>query len=317
MALVRFGRHIANTPRGLERAQTLGCVAAQVFLTNPRGWAAPTLNMGLVTAFRAAAARFGQAPVVVHATYLINLASPRPDIFEKSVTLLRATLERAALYGASSVVFHVGSATGTGDEAGLARLTEGVRQVMAGAPAGVMLLLENDTGGGGKVGSRFENLATVLAAFPEYRAQLGVCLDTAHLWAAGFDIGTPDGACAALRQADEIIGLDRVPVVQVNDAREACGSHRDIHARIGEGMIPLEGLAAFLRDPRLAHAVGILETPIPTLADDDNEPDWDAERAHMELARSVAGLPMPTLADEVVVVEVEVEVEVDGEAAGG
>lgn len=309
MALVRFGRHITNTPKGLQRAQTIGCDTAQVFLTNPRGWAPPALNPAAVTAFQVAAAKYDQAPIVVHATYLINLASPRPEIFEKSVTLLRATLERAALYGASSVVFHVGSATGTGDEAGLARLTEGVRQVMAGAPEGIMLLLENDTGGGGKVGSRFENLAATLAAFPEYRAQLGVCLDTAHLWAAGFDIGTLEGACAVLAQADEIIGLERVPVVHVNDAREACGSHRDIHARIGEGMIPVEGLSAFLRDPRLSHAVGILETPIPTLPG-DHEPDWAAERAHMELARSVAGLPMPPLAAEAeVVVEVDVEAE--------
>jgi deoxyribonuclease-4 len=295
MCPVRFGRHLSNTPKGLQQAQSIGCDAVQVFLTNPRGWAPPAHNPALVAAFRAAAERYGQAPVVVHATYLINLASPRPDIFEKSVTLLRATLDRAVLYGASSVVFHVGSATGTGEEAGLARLIEGVRQVMTDAPEGVMLLLENDTGGGGKVGYRFENLAAVLAALPEFSARLGVCLDTAHLWAAGFDLGTPEGASSVLDQADTIIGLDRMPVLHVNDAREMCGSHRDIHARIGEGMIPVEGLSAFLRDPRVAHTTGILETPIPTLADD--EPDWAAERAHMELARRVAGLAMPAPED--------------------
>ncbi len=173
----------------------------------------------------------------------------------------------------------------------------GVRQVMTGAPEDVTLLLENDTGGGGKVGYRFENLAPVLAALPEFGARLGVCLDTAHLWAAGYDIGTPADARAVLDQADSIIGLARVPVLHVNDAREACGSHRDIHARIGEGMIPVEGLTAFLRDPRVAHTTGILETPIPTLAEDDNAPDWAAERAHMALARSVAGLAMPTIPD--------------------
>ncbi|HKW21259.1 MAG TPA: deoxyribonuclease IV [Ktedonobacterales bacterium] len=295
---MRFGRHLANTPKGLQEAQSIGCDAIQVFLTNPRGWAAPAHNPALVKAFRAAAERYGQSPVVVHAAYLINLASPRPEIFDKSVTLLRATLERASLYGASSVVFHVGSATGTGEEAGLERLIAGVRQVMTGAPEDVPLLLENDTGGGGKVGYRFENLALVLAALPEFSARLGVCLDTAHLWAAGYDIGTPEGARAVLDQAESIIGLDRAPVLHVNDAREACGSHRDIHARIGEGMIPIEGLTTFLRDPRVAHTTGILETPIPTLAEDDNAPDWVAERAHMALARSVAGLAMPDLPDE-------------------
>src|SRR6185437_3125681 len=98
-------------------------------------------------------------------------------------------------------------------------------------------------------------------------------------------------------QADSIIGLDRVPVLHVNDARETCGSHRDIHARIGEGMIPVEGLTAFLRDPRVAHTTGILETPIPTLADEKDASDWAAERAHMALARSVAGLAMPPIPD--------------------
>jgi deoxyribonuclease-4 len=294
---VRFGRHLSNTPKGLQEAQSIGCDAVQVFLTNPRGWAPPTHNPALVKAFRAAAERYGQSPVVVHATYLINLASPRAEIFDKSVTLLRATLERASLYGASSVVFHVGSATGTGEEAGLERLVAGVRQVMTGAPEDVMLLLENDTGGGGKVGYRFENLAGVLAALPEFGVRLGVCLDTAHLWAAGYDIGTPEGASAVLEQADNIIGLDRVPVLHVNDAREACGSHRDIHARLGEGAIPVEGLTAFLRHPRVAHATGILETPFPTMADDTGAIDWAAERAHMALARSVAGLAMPAIPD--------------------
>lgn len=288
---MRFGRHLPNTPKGLQEAQSIGCDAVQVFLTNPRGWAAPAHNPALAQAFRAAAARYEQFPVVAHAAYLINLASPRPEIFDKSVTLLRATMDRAVLYGVSSVVFHVGSSTGTGEEAGMARLIEGVRQVMAAAPDGVMLLLENDTGGGGKVGYRFENLARVLAALPEFGERLGVCLDTAHMWAAGYDIGTPEGVHSVLEQADSIIGLDRVPVVHVNDAREACGSHRDIHARIGEGMIPTEGLSAFLRHPRIAHTTGILETPIPTLAND--APDWVAERAHMALARSIAGLAMP------------------------
>lgn len=292
MSPVRFGRHLSNTPKGLQQAQSIGCDAIQVFLTNPRGWAAPAHNPELVAAFREAAERYGQSPVVVHAAYLINLASPRPEIFEKSVTLLRATLERASLYGAASVVFHVGSATGTGEEEGIARLIAGVRRVMEGSPEDVALLLENDTGGGGKVGYRFDNLATVLAALPEYGARLGVCLDTAHLWAAGYDIGTPEGAERVLEEADRVIGLDRVPVLHVNDAREACGSHRDIHARIGEGMIPMEGLKAFLHHPRVAHTTGILETPIPTL-DESDTPDWDAERAHMELARSLAGLPMP------------------------
>jgi len=317
MALVRFGRHITNTPKGLQRAQTIGCDTAQVFLTNPRGWAPPALNPAAVTAFQAAAVRYDQAPIVVHATYLINLASPRPEIFDKSVTLLRATLERAAIYGAASVVFHVGSATGTGDEAGLARLTEGVRQVMAGAPEEVMLLLENDTGGGGKLGARFETIATLLDALPQHSAQLGVCLDTCHLWGAGFDIGTAEGVAETLAPADAAFGLKRVHVVHLNDSHGALASHRDHHARLGEGTIPLEGLAAFLRTPQLAHTTTILETPFTLVEDPSGKPfsgdaddppertnsevamdesarparvDWDAERRRLFRACELAGL---------------------------
>jgi deoxyribonuclease-4 len=161
--------------------------------------------------------------------------------------------------------------------------------VLEDAPESVMLLLENDVGGGGKLGYRFENLAAVLERVPEHAGQLGVCLDTAHLWGAGFDIGTPEGASRTLDDADHILGLARVPVLHVNDTPKALGSHLDHHARIGEGVIPLEGLGAFLRDPRLAHTAAFLETPIAEEA--PGRPDWANDREHMTRARALASLP--------------------------
>lgn len=292
---MRFGRHMPTGSRpaqALRIARRIGGDAAQIFVTNPRAWRAPAPNPAQEVAFRAAAVETGVTPVVVHATYLINLASPKDDFFTASVELLRATLDRAARHGASSVVFHVGSHTGSGEPAGLARLTDGLRRVLDGAPAGVMLLLENDTGGGGKIGYALENLAAVLDQLPEYRDHLGVCLDTAHLWGAGFDIGTPEGAAHALADADRVFGLARVPVIHLNDTPEGLGSHRDHHARIGEGVIPAEGLAAFLRHSGLANATIILETPIKESA--PGTPDWDHDRAHMARARALAGLEMPT-----------------------
>ncbi|WIG57797.1 MAG: Endonuclease IV [Ktedonobacterales bacterium] len=282
----------AKPAQAMRIAREIGCDAAQIFVTNPRGWRAPDPNPAQEAAFRQAAEENGIAPIVVHATYLINLASPRDDFFANSVSLLHATLDRAERYGATSVVFHIGSHGGAGEEAGIARLADGLRRTLEGAPDSVMLLLENDVGGGGKLGYRFENLAAALDLVPEYADRLGVCLDTAHLWGAGFDIGTPEGATRTLDEADRILGLARVPVWHINDTPKALGSHLDNHARIGEGIIPLDGLGTLLRDFRLTDATLLLETPIAELA--NGKPDWPHDRAHMERARALAGLPMPT-----------------------
>ncbi|MGH2516175.1 MAG: deoxyribonuclease IV, partial [Ktedonobacterales bacterium] len=277
--------------QAMRQARAIGCDAVQIFVTNPRGWRAPDANPDREAAFRRAAEEAGQCPVVVHATYLINLASPRDDIFTNSVTLLRATLERADRFGASSVVFHIGSHGGAGEEAGIARLAEGIHASLDGTPEQVCLLLENDVGGGGKLGYRFENLAAVLDRLPEHAGRLGVCLDTAHLWGAGFDIGTPEGALATLARAESALDLRRVHVLHVNDTPKALGSHLDNHARLGEGVIPLAGLEAFLRAPALAHTTALLETPLPETA--PGVTDWVKERAFMVQARALSGLAMP------------------------
>ena len=279
--------------QALQTARSIGCDAAQIFVTNPRGWRAPDPNPKAEEAFRLAAAEYGLSPIVVHAAYLINLASPRDDFFDLSIALLRATMERSRRHGASSVVFHIGSHLGSGEDVGIARLAEGIRRTLDGAPEDVQLLLENDTGGGGKLGYRFENLAAVLAQLPEFDARLGVCIDTAHLWGAGFDIGTPEGAERTLAEADNILGLERVPVYHLNDTPKGLGSHLDNHARLGEGVIGLEGLRAFLRDPRLASATMLLETPIVETA--PNTPNWDADREHMIRVRALADVAMPSL----------------------
>ena len=288
---MKIGRHMPTGSRpvqALRTAREIGCETAQVFLTNPRAWRAPDPNPAAEEAFRRAVEENALAPIVVHATYLINLAAPREDIYENSVTLLRATLDRAARHGASSVVFHIGSHVGAGEEAGIERLVRGIRRVLDGTPESVLLLLENDTGGGGKLGYRFENLATVLDLLSEHRDRLGVCLDTAHLWGAGFDIGTEEGAATTLADADRILGLRRVPVLHLNDTPKGLGSHLDNHARLGEGVIPAEGMRALLRSPLLSHACAILETPIAEVK--PGEPDWEADRAHLLLANRMAGL---------------------------
>ncbi|HEY7782532.1 MAG TPA: deoxyribonuclease IV [Ktedonobacterales bacterium] len=292
---MRIGRHIptgSQPGQALQRAKAIGCEAVQVFVTNPRGWAVPATDPRRETVFRAATEELGLGPVVVHATYLINLASPRDDFFARSTDLLRATLERAGRHGASDVVVHIGSHMGSGVETGLGRLAEGVRRVLDDAQPGPRLLLENDVGAGGEIGNRFEHLADVLAAAPDHRARLGVCIDTAHLWGAGFDIGTREGAENVLMDIDRVIGLDRVRVVHLNDTSVALGSHRDIHARVGEGIIGQEGLATLLRAPGLAHTAVILETPIRE--ETPGKSDWAHETAHLRRVLALAGRPVAT-----------------------
>jgi deoxyribonuclease IV len=291
---VRIGRHIpmgSQPLRALRTAREIGCDTLQIFVTNPRGWRVPEAHPKAEDAYRAAVAELGLAPVVVHATYLINLASPRDDFFAQSVTLLRATLERAERHGATAVVLHIGSHMGSGVEAGLARLADGVRQTLDSAPPAVALLLENDVGAGGELGARFEHIATVLAAVPEHAARLGVCLDTAHLWGAGFDIGTAEGATHTLAEVERVIGLDRVRVLHLNDTKVALGSHRDIHARIGEGIIGTAGLRTLLRAPGLAHAAVLLETPFHETA--SHQMDWEFEAAQLRQVNALAGRATP------------------------
>jgi deoxyribonuclease-4 len=285
----------------LRLTQQIGGDAVQIFVSNPRGWRPSAPRPREEDDFRALRVELGRWPVVVHAAYLINLASPKDEFFTKSVELLRFTLERAARYDASAVVFHIGSHTGSGEEAGLRRLAEGIDRALDGAPASVRLLLENDVGGGGKLGARFETIATLLDALPQHSSQLGVCLDTCHLWGAGFDIGTEEGVAETLAQADAAFGLKRVHVIHLNDSHGALASHRDHHARLGEGTIPPEGLAAFLRMPELAHATTILETPFTLVGDPSGERDDAAgsgddagdlpERTNTEVAMDESARP--------------------------
>src|SRR5258706_13629369 len=258
---MRFGRHMptgSKPVQAMRTAREIGCDAVQIFVTNPRGGRGPDDNPAAERRFRAALDEYALHPAVVHATYLINLASPRDDFFEQSVALLRATLERAAHFGASSVVFHIGSHGGAGEEAGLERLATGIRRVLEGTPEEVALLLENDVGGGGKLGYRFENLAAVLDALPEHAGRLGVCLDTAHLWGAGFDIGTPAGAEQVIAQADRTTGLQRMRLLHIHETPNALGTHLSTTARIGEGVMPSAGFATFLRHALLAPTTGLL-----------------------------------------------------------
>ena len=285
---MRLGRHMplhSNAVKAVEIARDIGCDAIQIFASNPTGWRPSEGNDAGAAAFASAARTFDLQPVVIHAPYLINLASPDKTIFDKSVILLGGTIQRASRFGARYVVFHIGSHRGTSYEAGIARIVEGLERILPEAPEGVSVLLENDAGAGHEVGGRIEHLATVLKALPEYAARLGICLDTAHLWGAGFDLSDEEAVGHMLADVDRLVGLQRLPVIHLNDTATPLGSHRDLHKRIGEGIIPEAGLRALLRHPALQEVAFILETPIKE--DEEKRPDWAHDTEHLARVRAL------------------------------
>ena len=285
-----LGRHmpLAGRPQqALTIAQELGCQTIQIFVSSPRTWAPPATSARETEVWRTALAASGFAPIVIHAAYLINLASSNDETRAKSQSLLRWTLARAAEIGASEVVLHIGSHGGAGMDMGMARLMEGLTAVGADAPANVHLLLENDVGAGNTIGADFATLAQSLAgARAVWGERVGVCIDTAHLWGAGHDIGTPDAARATLDAMEAAFGLAQVRVIHLNDTATKLGGHRDLHARLGEGIIGEDGLRAFLQDARLSQAAIILETPIK-LREGTEEHDWQDDRTRVAYARNL------------------------------
>jgi deoxyribonuclease-4 len=250
--------------KAARRARQIGASALQIFSDNPTAWRRRPEPPTDASAFVAFCAREGIAPVAIHASYLINLAGSAEPFASQSVEGLIHEMQRAPAYGASLVNVHIGSHRGGGRQPGLERLATTVRAVLAESPPGVRLVLENSAGGGDTLGGTLEELASIAAAVAAVGAdeQLAFCLDTAHLWGAGYDISTADGAMAVLDRFEELIGLDRLALIHLNDSRSLLGSRGDRHEHVGAGRIGPAGLAAFLRDPRLpGRTTLIMETP--------------------------------------------------------
>lgn len=286
---MRIGRHMPTSSRPIkaaEIAQQIGCDAIQIFASNPTGWRSPAADPEGDALFAQAAQTCGLDPVVIHAPYLINLGTLDETIWEKSIVLLTWTLQRGARLGARYVVFHTGSHRGAGVEAGLARVAQGMTRVLSEAPSEVMLLLENDVGAGNSLGGNFAQLAAILALLPDdYQERVGVCLDTAHLWGYGYDIASAEAAQNVLQQFVDVIEPQRLKVFHLNDTEKALGSHRDVHTRLGEGIIGEDGLRVLFRDPRLAHVAVLMETPIKT--DEHDKEDWEHDAGQIARARNL------------------------------
>ena len=245
----------------LERGREIGCGAVQIFLKNQRQWAARPLSPEEADAFALARTLTGIRHVFAHSSYLINLAAPADAAWARAVDGFTDELERAEALGLACVVIHPGSHLGAGPEAGLARVTAALDEVTRRTPGyRVKIALENTAGAGNAVGRTFAELGALLAraARPE---RLGVCLDTCHLFAAGYDIRDRAGYRQAMEECCEAVGLERVLAFHLNDAKARLGSGLDRHENIGRGRLGLTPFRLLLRDRRLARVPKVLETP--------------------------------------------------------
>lgn len=269
---LRIGIHTSiagDIVRSLEIASELGANALQIFSASPRMWARGIGRIAAADAcrFRARRKELQLGPVVVHGNYLINLASPNPVLRARSVQAFHQEIVRAIDLGADYLVAHPGSFRDGAVEAGIAAIAQGLRQAARGLKLGdLRILLENTAGQGSSIGSRFEELRAILddcSGLP-----LGVCIDTAHTFAAGWDLRTPDGLETTLQDIERTVGIERVAILHVNDSKTPLGSRVDRHEHIGKGKIGAEAFARILKHPLLRGRAFILETPIDKPGDD-------------------------------------------------
>ena len=266
----RLGAHLPLGPgmvRAAERARTIGADSLQLFADNPTAWRRRAELPRELPAFRARVAELGLGPLAIHAAYLVNLAGPDPDLFERSLGVLSRELAVAPAYGARFVNVHVGSHRGTGVEAGIVRVAEGVARVLAETPSGpdaATLVLENSAGSGDGLGTTVDELARILDAIGARGVaadRVGLCLDTAHLWGAGVALGSAEDVDALVEAIEARIGLQRLSMVHLNDSKAAFASRADRHQHLAAGTIGGDGLARMLTHPALAHVAYYLETP--------------------------------------------------------
>lgn len=277
---MRIGIHasIAGSHlNALESARKLGCNALQIFSTSPRMWQGGPARIPEVdaAAFRARRAELGLGPLVIHANYLINLAAAQPMLRTRSIQAFHDELVRGIALGADFVVVHPGSRGEASSEQAIANVVESTRQAAKRAPLGSLrILIENTAGMGTAVGSRLEELGEILSGLRDI--PVAACLDTAHLFAAGYDIKSHSGLSSSIDLIDSTIGLDRVPIFHTNDSKIPLGGRVDRHENIGEGKLGAEAFRRILTHPRLGATppeglpgrAFIAETPIDKPGDD-------------------------------------------------
>jgi deoxyribonuclease-4 len=261
--MLRIGAHMSvagGVSKAVDRAVTHGCEALQIFSKNASQWRGKPLDPAEVRLFRTRIEETGIAPVVSHASYLINLATTFPALREQSIAAFVDELDRADALGLLGVVIHPGTCTAGTEEDGLRLIADAIRQAFKARPRRkTMVILEHTAGQGRTLGHRFEHLGAIIGDL-KGSARIGVCLDTCHLVASGYDIVSESGYRGTFESFDRHVGIDRLKVFHANDSKKPCGSRVDRHEHIGRGCLGEEPFRRILHDRRFAGLPMLIET---------------------------------------------------------
>jgi deoxyribonuclease-4 len=260
---MRFGFHISiaeGFSNVAERARVRGCETVQLFSRNPRGWKYAPLDKEDAEEFRSSIKASGLFPVFLHLPYLPNLASQQSRFYSRSVNAVAIDLKRAEQLEAPYLIIHIGHRLESSEDEAIEAVSQGINQAFDEVKNSVVLLMENTAGQGTEIGYSFEQINKIIEKVQENQ-RIGVCLDTAHSFEAGYDLSKKDGIERTLESFDKVIGLKRLYLFHLNDSKTPLGSRKDRHWHIGEGYIGLEGFRYLVNHPSLKHLPGIMETP--------------------------------------------------------
>ena len=270
--MVRVGAHTSiagGAFNAVEEQVEYGGNCGQIFSHSPQVWQDPNIEDDEAERFRSLSADHGIGPWVIHSSYLMNLCTPKDDLREKSIDAMQKEVDAAATLGIEYVNVHLGAHTGAGVDGGLSNAASALDEL--DVPDGVTVLVESDAGSGTKLGGDFEHLATV-----RERTDLDIefCLDTAHAFAAGYDLSTPEAVAETLATFDDVVGFDDLACVHLNDSKHACGTNKDEHAHVGKGKIGDDGMRAFVNHDAVRDLPLVLETP----TEDGKSYPWNIQR---------------------------------------
>ena len=268
------GLHLA-----IERGVAVGCSAIQIFTRNSNQWAAKPIADEEAIAFAGARGVSGIGPVVAHGSYLVNMASPDPSLRRQSIGAFARDLERCERLSLDALIIHPGAHMGSGESRAVRRVATALDRVLRARPGGkVKVLLETTAGQGTSIGCRFEHLRDIIGVM-EASERVGVCIDTCHIFAAGYDLRTPEAYEGVMEQLDHIVGLDRVGAFHLNDCKKDLGCRVDRHEHIGKGFLGLAAFRSLMNDPRFASVPMFLETP--------KGPDYAEDKVNLAVLRGL------------------------------
>ncbi len=266
---MKFGAHVSiagGIDKAPLRAHELGCECFQIFSRSPRGGKPPELKDGMVESFFDECAKYNITEYYIHTPYYINLSSEKEDLRNSSIAIIKEELERGSMLGAKYIMTHLGSSKGINRKQAVNMIIEGLKKIIDNTSFSTQLLLENTAGQGATMGDSFEELAEILDGVRG--SSIGICIDTAHLFAAGYDIRTKEKFKETLRILSSTIGIEKIKLFHGNDSKVGLGERKDRHEHIGKGKIGIEGFKNIIKNPHFKNINMIVETPPEKVGED-------------------------------------------------